>query len=114
MEYPTPRYSFLAFQFNLLLDQGRVAPIDEVRRHIADGTLFDWLETQYTWAEHGMDLSLYDVDERRSILKVFQAASQIPADRKLGIEHNGLALCLAYCIQVMQDPGTYGDRRFNA
>jgi hypothetical protein len=50
--------------------------------------------------------------ERRTILKVFESLSDnIDADRKLGVVHNGLALCLAYCIEVMQRPDVYADYR---
>ena len=114
MRHPIPRYSFLAFQFNMLLDQGHTMPIEEARSHIRDGSLLDRLEEQYGKPPYYLDLSPYDAGERRTILKVFEAmADNIDEDRKLGVVHNGLALCLAYCIEVMQQPDTFGDYRFD-
>jgi len=40
-------------------------------------------------------------------------SENIDEDRKLGVQHNGLALCLAYCIELMQHPEAYGDARFD-
>jgi hypothetical protein len=114
MDHPTPRYSFLAFQLNTLLDQGISMPIEEAHRRIGDGSLLDWLGEQYGGEPHYLDLSLYDAGERRTILKVFEEMSNtIDAKRKLGVVHNGIALCLAYCIEVMQHPDTYADYRFD-
>jgi hypothetical protein len=35
--HPIPRYTFLAFQFNQLLDQGELLPVEEVQEKIEDG-----------------------------------------------------------------------------
>jgi hypothetical protein len=107
LDYPTPRYSFLAFQFARLLDQGCSATIDETHERIQDGSLLDWLEERFPFADYTFDLSPFDAGDRRSILKVFEAM-------EIGIvENNGIARCLCYCIEVMQHPGTYGDYRFD-
>jgi hypothetical protein len=98
----------------MLLDQGHSLPIDEAKLRIRDGSLFDWLEELYRGDPYFLDLSLYDAGERRTILKVFESmADNIEEDRKLGVVHNGLALCLAYCIEVMQSPDTFDDYRFD-
>lgn len=113
MKYPTPRYSFLAFQFVSLLDAGVSIPIDETHNRIDDGTLLDWLEDQYKPDPYYFDLSLYGADERGLILKVFaELSNTVDASRKLGVRNNGIALCAAYCIEVMQHPDTYPDERF--
>jgi hypothetical protein len=113
MKYPTPRYSFLAFQLNGLLDQGQSIPIDEAHDRIHDGSLIDWLADRYGGEPHYFDVSLYDAEERELILKVFESMSDaIDAKGKLGVAHNGIALCLAYCIEVMQHADVYEDDRF--
>jgi hypothetical protein len=113
MKYPTPRYSFLAFQLNGLLDQGQSIAMDEAHRRIHDGSLIDWLAERFGGEPHYFDVSLYDAAERGLILKAFEAMSDgIDATRKLAVSHNGIALCLAYCIEVMQHPHDYEDDRF--
>jgi hypothetical protein len=97
----------------MLLDQGHSMPIDEARRRIRDGSLFDWLEEQYRRHPYYLDLSPYDAGERRTILKVFEALVDIDVDRNTGVVYNGLALCVACCIEVMQHPDTYSDYRFD-
>lgn len=89
-------------------------PVDEVRRWISDGSMFDMLEKRYRDDPHNLDLSPYDPGERRTVLKVFEAMSgDLDQARGMGIQHNGLAMCLAYCIENMQHPDTYWDYRFD-
>jgi hypothetical protein len=99
MEHPVPRYSILASTFNQLIDQGHSIPIDETKSRIHDHSLFDLLRERYP----GFDVSLYKPEELRTILSVFGSIESA----KLGITHNGLGLCLAYCIEVMQSPDAY-------
>lgn len=106
--HPIPRYTFLAFQFNMLLDQGEAIPVEVAHERIADGSLLDWLDDRYGKEPHYLDLSLYDKDERRTILSGFKELSNVvDASRKLGVSHNGIALCLAYCIEILQHPDSF-------
>lgn len=105
--HPVPRYTFLAFQFNMLLDQGETLPIEEVQAKIEDGSLFGWLEDRYGKEPHFLDLSLYDVKERGTILASFQELLGVNADRKFGVTRNGISLCLAYCIEILQHPDDF-------
>jgi hypothetical protein len=107
----TTRYSLLAFNLNALLDQGVSMPIDEVRELIDDGSLLDRLEKRFGGEPHYFDISLLDADEeRRAVLRVFSAlADNVDEKRKFGLTRNGLALLLAYCIEVMQSPDAYAD-----
>jgi hypothetical protein len=100
------RHSLLAFQLTLLLDKGCSMPVDETLQRIRDGSLFYRLEEQYRGEPYELDLSSYDAGERRTILKVFDVMDVG------GVEHNGLALCLVYCIEVMRNPDGFGDDRF--
>jgi len=51
--HPIPRYTFLAFQFNMLLDQGETLPIEEVQEKIEDGSLVGLYRTT-PWATGAM------------------------------------------------------------
>jgi hypothetical protein len=108
-----PRYSILAFQFNKLLDRGQSMSIDDVQNSISDCSLFDRLAERYRGDPCRFDVGLYDAGERRTILTVFGSLSDNSDPGELGIVHNGLALCLAYCIEVMQSPETFDDYRFD-
>lgn len=105
--HPIPRYTFLAFQFNLLLDQGETLPIEDVQEKIEDGSLFDWLEERYGKEPHFLDLSPYEDQERGTILAAFQELLGVNADRKFGVTRNGISLCLAFCIEVLQHPDDF-------
>jgi hypothetical protein len=108
MRYPTPRYSFLAFELNALLDRGLSIHVEETHKRIADGTLFDWLEERFRPEPNYLDLSLYEGPERQGMLEIFGSLSNaVDAKRKMGVERNGLALLVAYCIEVMQHPDAY-------
>jgi hypothetical protein len=93
VEHPVPRYSFLAFQFNKLLDRGQSMPIDEAHDRIEDGSLLEWLEEHYRGDPCRFNVSTYDAGERRTILKVFQSLSGNSDPGNFGVAHNGLALC---------------------
>jgi hypothetical protein len=103
-KHPIPRYTFLAFQFNMLLDQGETLPIEEVQEKIEDRSLFEWLESRYGKEPHYLDLSPYEAQEQRTILAAFQDLAGVNADRKFGVTRNGLSLCLAFCIEILQHP----------
>jgi hypothetical protein len=77
--------------------------VDETESLIEDGSLFDRLRELHP----NFDVSLYESDELRAILNMFGSMSG--SERKLGIGQNGLALCLAYCIEVMQSPEAYAN-----
>jgi hypothetical protein len=104
VKFPVPRYSFLAFQLTMLLDEGQSMPVEEARRRIHDGSLFGRLE------ELRADVSLYDAGERRAVLSVFEDLSD---NADFAETRNGIALCLAFCIEVMQHPKAYDDVRFS-
>jgi hypothetical protein len=103
--YPAPRYSILASQFNRLLDQGLSMTSEETRGRIEDRSLFDYLESQYSGEPHWLDLSIYKTEQRDAILATFEAING-----ELGVWQNGLALCAAYCVEVLQSPDSYRER----
>lgn len=96
---PVIRYTFLAFEINHQIDEGKKLDIEETKSHIVDGTLFDWLKGQYD----DMDLSLYREDEKSKVLELFVSLKEnVDSRRKFGVEKDGLSLLLAYCIEGLQ------------
>lgn len=94
------RYTFLGFQLNGLLDDGKTLDFDQTRKHVDDGSLFPWLKDEFG---HNIDLSVYTPEELAAILELFQDLSDaVNSRRKFGVEHNGLALLVAYCFEGIQ------------
>jgi hypothetical protein len=110
VRHPIPRYTYLAFQLNALLDQGLSMSIEDAKSRIHDGSLMDWLDGQYGREPHYLDFSLYEVDERQKICAAFeQLANGVDEGRKLAVAHNGIALCVAYCLEILQHPDGYAE-----
>jgi hypothetical protein len=107
LSHPVPRYSILALMFNKSIDQGQSASIDEVYRRLEDGSLFDWLAE--TYEDAAVYLYQYEPAVRRTILTVLGSLANVTLPEDLGITNNGLGLCLAYCIEVMQSPEGHAD-----
>jgi hypothetical protein len=95
----TTRYAYLAFEANGLLDRGEQATFDEVHERIDDGTVLDWLDSF-----DDVDLSLYQADDRVDVLRTFRAYANAADSGKLLVQHNGIALIAAYCIERLQHP----------
>jgi hypothetical protein len=98
---PKTRYTFLGFYLVSLLDSGRSLGWDETIKHIEDGSLFVWLKDQFG---DDIDLSLYRPEDEQVMLDLFlNLANAVDARRKFGVEHNGLALLAAYCLEAIQE-----------
>lgn len=96
----TTRYAYLAFEANGLLDRGEQASIEEVHERIEDGTLLNWLD-----GLGDVDLSLYQAEDRTDVLHTFRSyVNAVDERRKLLVQHNGIALIAAYCIERLQHP----------
>jgi hypothetical protein len=68
MQYPTPLFSFLAFQLNKLLDDGEAISLEAVSTHLGDRSLLAWLDAEYP----DFDVSLFRDRERRIVLDTFE------------------------------------------
>ena len=100
MRTPIPRYTFLAFKLNHLLDEGKRLDPDETRSRLDDATFFDWIEELFS---NELDLSLYDAEERETMMRAMASiALAVNERRKFGVENNGICLALSYCIQILQ------------
>src|SRR5215467_1584553 len=86
-------YTVLAFGLNALLDRGESVPVEVVKTHIRDGTLFRWLGDR-CGADLNVSLFLSEnAGEGHRALELFGSlASAVDERRKFGVEHNGFAL----------------------
>ena len=98
---PIARFVYLAFELNAMLDRGCVVSIETTRRRVDDGSVFDWLDAMLE-SQHGLDGTPLDPGVREAMLKVFRSLNDFNALRHFGVEHNGVALLLAYCIEGIQ------------
>ena len=98
---PIGRYTYLAFELNTMLDEGDVVSIEEMRRLVDDGTVFEWLDEERA-SHDDIEGSPVDPDVRDAILTVFRTLNKADPLRQFGVERNGIALLLAYCIEGIQ------------
>lgn len=95
------RYGTLAFSLNMLLDEGATLDIAETLAHLQEGTLFAWLGETF---RGGTGLSLMEQADLDAMLARFRELhGAVSAGRVYGIEHNGLALLLAWCLSALHE-----------
>ena len=94
--------TLLAFKLNSLMDAEDRVPIAEVQEHLEDKTVFRWLEERLD-RDHFSITYAEQSDAEETLLDLFsQLWNAVDARRKFGIEHDGIALLLAYCIEAIQ------------
>lgn len=102
MTFPS-RWSFLAFELNSALDDGRRLPIEPTRLAFESGRGLDYLDEELG---EDIDTSIFTDNDRREaneFLKSLSLAMGAGRDRrKFGVEHDGICLALAYCIEAIQ------------
>lgn len=98
---PIGRFMYLAFEFNSMLDRGEVLSIDETKQHVDDGTVFEWLDLNVK-DPHDLDGTPVDPHVREALVDVFRSLNDVDAFDSFGVEHNGIALLLAYCLEGIQ------------
>jgi hypothetical protein len=104
-----PRLSSLAFfcfEINSAIEGGNLKPLSfkELYDHIDDSSLFDWLESNNPGL---FDFSMFPAGspERDAVsLVLADAASGLRGRerKKVGIEHSGLHLLIAFLIEAIQ------------
>jgi hypothetical protein len=89
---------------NAELDAGGKADLKETKARIADGSLFDWLASNYP----SIDVSVMRDLDRRDGGVVLEGLQQLLGGyageerRKWGVEHNGLCLLVAWVTELIQ------------
>jgi hypothetical protein len=98
---PIGRFTYLAFELNSMLDQGHALSIEETKEYVDDGTIFEWLD-EHLESPHDLDGTPVSPEVRSAILSVFRPLNTVDFRQRFGVEHNGIALLLAYCIEGIQ------------
>jgi hypothetical protein len=96
------RLTFIAFYLNGAMDSGRYDElgIDEVKREIEAGTIFDFLRSRLN---QDIDLTILQQAEEAELLAEWQDfVAAISEGRKMGIERRGLPLLIAYLLEGIQ------------
>jgi len=97
---PLIRFTYLSFELNALLDEGKFLEITEVQDSIENESIFDFLKEKFVGK---IDLSLYREEDKKELMDFFKGLSNVvDARRKFGVEKNGISLLLAYCIEGIQ------------
>ena len=106
---PISRFTYLAFELNAMLDHGDVLNIEETRKHVDDGTIFEWLDLNLKDPQE-LDGTPVDPHVRRDMLRVFRSLNDVDALEGFGVDRNGISLLLAYCLEGIQqqDPEPLG------
>ncbi len=98
----------LAFSLNWCIDRRRYDDISvpEVKQHIEDGTIFAFLLDRLG---KDLDLSLFNEAKLVKVADAWLRMEDILDERrKFRIDNKGLCLLLAYLVEMMQHPSTYG------
>lgn len=96
-------WSLLAFGLNSALDAGRRLPLDKTIEALAGGRGLEYLERELG---DEIDTSMMSGDGRREANEFLAGIASLglaTARKKMGVEHDGVCLALAYCIEVLQE-----------
>jgi hypothetical protein len=93
------RYTQLGFEVIASIDRGISVSVDELRQHIDDDDIFQFLRDKDPEIDH----SLFTAEDRAAVTKFFrQLGSAADARRKYGVQENGLCLLAAYCFEGLE------------
>jgi len=98
----------LALSLNRCIDRRRYDDISvlEVKQHIEDGLIFTFLIDRLG---NDLDLGLLDHAKLEKVADAWlNLEDMIDERQKFGIQNKGLCLLVAYLVEMMQHPSTYG------
>lgn len=98
---PISRFTYLAFELTAMLDHGDVLSIEETKHHVDDGTIFEWLDLQLKDPQD-LDGTPVDPRVRQAMGDIFRSLNDVDSFACFGVENNGIALLLAYCLEGIQ------------
>jgi hypothetical protein len=90
----------VARQMNVLLDQGERLDLLEVRRHVFDGDLLQWIDNRF--AHLALGLSYIPTIGQAELYERFQDLATVRAEGKYGVRDNGICVVLAYCVEGVE------------
>jgi hypothetical protein len=112
---PSPRMGFttLASVLVALLDRGMTCSPEDAVQHVSRGDVLLWLDG-LDITDVSYHLSLYRIgdDEERTasesaISEAFEGQIYAHTYEEMGGDHNGYALLLAYCLEVIREQLVY-------
>ncbi len=99
MKFPTT-FTYLAFYFNSLVDEGKSISYADLKMHLKAGDLFIWLKSLYG---NSLDISLFSQVHLHAIQELFlDQHIAIDEAKKFGVENNGLCVLIAHCLNLIQ------------
>lgn len=95
------KLTYLALEFNGALDGGKHddVTVEEVRREIDAGTIFDFLSRR---VGPDIDLSLLEQEEQNALLSEWRDLLGVNASKKFGVTERGLCLLVAFLLESIQ------------
>lgn len=99
MKFPTT-FTYLSFYFNSLIDEGKKIEVEDLKTHLEKKDLFDWMKIKY---RDSLDISLFSPKQLSAIENLFlDQYESVDANRKFGVQNNGLCFLVAYCPNLIQ------------
>lgn len=93
-------------EISILLDQGAIRSLEEVKKHIENKDVIDWLQREYPMEKAIVDFSMFQEKERALIHDALERTygGYAGDERKTwGIERNGLCLLISWTTELIRD-----------
>ena len=96
--------TYLTFNLNMLVDNGKGMPIKETRQLCEKRTILQELQARFPFAETHLDLSLLKLqpDAEEEIENIFYEMAISLKDSGMCVANNGLCLLIAYAQEQIQ------------
>ena len=96
--------TYLTFNLNMLVDNGKCMPIKETRKLCENRTILRELQWRFPFAETNLDLSLLKLqpDAEEEIENIFYDMAVSLKDSEMCVANNGLCLLIAYAQEQIQ------------
>ena len=96
--------TYLTFNLNMLVDNGKGMPIKETRQFCEERTILRELQERFPFAETHLDLSLLKLqpDAEEEIENMFYDMVISLKDSEMCVANNGLCLLIAYAQEQIQ------------
>ena len=96
--------TYLTFNLNMLVDQGKGMPLTETRQLCKEKTILRELQERFPFAETRLDLSLLKLqpDAEAEIENIFYDMATSIKDSEVCVGNNGICLLIAYAQEQIQ------------
>jgi hypothetical protein len=96
--------TYLTFNLNMLVDQGKGIPIKETRKLCEQRTILRELQERFPFPQTHLDLSLLKLqpNSEEEIENIFYDMATSLKDNEMLVENNGLCLLIAFAQEQIQ------------